>query len=85
MYEIDKILFTAVEVPKIQIIRKAVGPKLIRKQTKMSPIKGEKTDTAKKGVANDAEWNSLSRIVSLLQKVLPPEELMTLKPNSGGL
>lgn len=51
----------------------------------MSPVKGEKLETAKKVAANDADWNSLSRIVGLLQKVLPSEELLALKPNSGGL
>jgi hypothetical protein len=50
----------------------------------MSPLKGEKIETAKKG-AIDADWNSLTRIVGLLQKFLTPEELMTHKPNSAGI
>lgn len=50
----------------------------------MSPLKAEKTESAKKGTL-DADWNSLARITGLLQKVLTPEELMTIKPNSGGI
>ena len=84
MYEIDKILFSAVEVPRIQIVRKQVALKISKKQSKMSPPKAEKAESAKKG-AQDADWNSLTRITGLLQKVLTPEELMTLKPKSGGI